>query len=101
MPRFHFELTEDGTIAKSHYGLELHEIAVDDLDEAVDLAQILARRAVDETGGSVVVTISDEAKHPLARLRLSPQADPTSEDHVAEAANSQRLPVRRPNSMSR
>jgi len=72
MPRFYFELVENGVTAESHYGLELHEQAVDELDLAVELAEILARRAVDETAGPVIVTISDEAKNPFARIRLSP-----------------------------
>ena len=73
MPRFHFELIEDDEIAKSHYGLELHEIAVNELDSAVDLAQLLAQRAANCTSGPVVVTISDEKRHPFARVRLLPE----------------------------
>jgi hypothetical protein len=88
MPQFHFELVENGVIVENHYGLELHEIAVDDLDLAVDLAQILARRAVDETGEPAMVTINDEAKNPFARVRLSPNSEATAEP-VEEPANTQ------------
>jgi hypothetical protein len=91
MPRFYFELVEDGVIAKSHYGLELHEIAANDLDLAVDLAQILARRAADETSGPVMVTISDDAKHPLARIRLSPESEAPMSGPAEEAANQEAL----------
>jgi hypothetical protein len=72
MPRFYFELKEDGVIVRSHYGLELHEVAVNDLDTAVDLAHLLAKRAAaDSENGPVVVTISDEARNPFARITLS------------------------------
>ena len=91
MPRFHFELIEDGVIARSHYGLELHAIAVDDLDSAVDLAQLLARRAVDRTMRSVVVTISDHAKNPIARIRLSPKGEAARYGPAGEAANAPTL----------
>ena len=73
MRRFHFELVEGGVIASSHYGLELHEIAVDDLDSAVDLAHLLARRAAEQISGPVTVVISDESKHPFARITLDPR----------------------------
>src|SRR4051812_26269385 len=72
MPRFYFELKEDGVIVRSHYGLELHEVAVNDLDSAVDLAHLLAKRAAADNGnGPVVVTICDEARNPFARITLS------------------------------
>jgi hypothetical protein len=86
MPRFHFELIEDGAIAQSHCGLELHEIAVDELDLAVDLAHLLAKRAAESTMGPVTVTISDEAKRPFARVRLMPKNDAPSEGPAANEA---------------
>jgi hypothetical protein len=75
MPRFHFELVENAVIAERHYGLELHEIAVDELDSAVELARLLAERAAEHTMGPVIVTISDEAKNPFARIRISPNGE--------------------------
>jgi hypothetical protein len=73
MRRFHFELVEGGVIARSHHGLELHEIAVDELDSAVDLAHLLAQRAAEKTSARVTVVISDEAKQPFARITLDPE----------------------------
>lgn len=89
MPRFHFELLENGVIAERHYGLELHEIAVDQVDSAVDLARLLAERAVESTMGSVTVTISDAAKNPFARIRLSPKSDEPTGRPAEDPANTE------------
>ena len=72
MRRFHFKLLERGVLTTSHHGLELHEIAADELDSAIDVAHLLARRAAEKTSGPVTVEISDEADHPFARIHLDP-----------------------------
>lgn len=92
MPRFHFELVEDGVIAESHYGLELHEIAANELDSAVDVARLLAERASESTMGPVTVTISDAGKNPFARLRLSRKSETPSYGSARQPANTQLLP---------
>ena len=89
MPRFHFELVENGVVAEHHYGLELHEIAVDELDSAVDLARLLAERATESTMEPVTVTISDEAKNPFARVRLSPKSRRPIDGRSEEVAKTQ------------
>jgi len=89
MPRFHFELVENALIAKRHYGLELHEIAVDELDSAVQVARLLAERAAVCTMGLVTVTISDEAKNPFARIRFSKKGEAPMAGRAEEPANTQ------------
>src|SRR5262249_9626741 len=90
-PRFYFELVENGVIAQSHYGLELHEIAADNLDSAVDLARVLAERAAEHTMRPVVVTISDDEKNPFARIRLSPKDQAPMAGPAEEPANTHAL----------
>jgi hypothetical protein len=71
MPRYYFQVVEDGVVAVDQKGLEIEELDTAELDAAIAMAEMMANRASAEGTHTITVLISDETKQVVARVILT------------------------------